>query len=227
MTFTTLTLELIIGFLLLFFVVKIVGKKIINQITPFPFIASIVLSELLGNALYDEKIGIKYIIYAISLWGLLLLITEYLSQKFLRFRQLFEGKPAALIENGRINFEELKKNKLNINLLQSLLRQSEIFSIREVAFCYLETNGAISVLKKPKYQKTTLEDFNLIGKPVFVPVTVIRDGKVLWDEIHDLGYDEAWLKAQLVSQNISHYKDVFIAEWLERDGMFAQTYSKT
>lgn len=42
---------------------------------------------------------------------------------------------------------------MNINQLQSLLRQSETFSIREVAYCYLEANGSISILKKSKYQK--------------------------------------------------------------------------
>ncbi|WP_409193503.1 DUF421 domain-containing protein [Bacillus cereus] len=64
-----LTTELIIGFFLLFIIVKFVGRKIINQITPFTFIASIVLGELLGNALYDHKIGIFYIVYSMTLWG--------------------------------------------------------------------------------------------------------------------------------------------------------------
>ncbi len=227
MNFITLTLELIVGFFLLFIVVKIVGKKIINQITPFTFIASIVLGELLGNALYDHKIGVVYIIYSMCLWGLLLLIVEYLAQKSLLFRGSFEGKPSALIKNGVVDREELRKNRITINQLQSLLRQSETFSIREVAFCYLEANGSISILKKPQYQKTTLEDFNLLGKPAYVPVTLIRDGEVLWDEIKDLGFDESWLKMQLLSQSVSDYKDVFIAEWLEGDGIFVQTYPKT
>ncbi|MCM3654852.1 DUF421 domain-containing protein [Metabacillus litoralis] len=222
-----LTIELIIGFFLLFIIVKFVGKKIINQITPFTFIAAIVLGELLGNALYDHQIGVLYIIYSMALWGILLFIVEYLGQKSLLFRGIFEGKPAALIKNGVVDREELRKNRMNINQLQSLLRQSETFSIREVAFCYLEANGSISILKKSQYQKTTLEDFNLLDKPVYVPVTLIRDGEVLWDEIKDLRYDESWLKRQLLSQNVSDYKDVFIAEWLEGDGIFVQTYPKS
>jgi uncharacterized membrane protein YcaP (DUF421 family) len=222
-----LTIELIIGFFLLFIIVKFVGKKIINQITPFTFIASIVLGELLGNALYDHQIGVLYIIYSMALWSILLFIVEYLGQKSLLFRGVFEGKPAALIKNGVVDREELRKNRMNINQLQSLLRQSETFSIREVAFCYLEVNGSISILKKSQYQKTTLEDFNLLDKPVYVPVTLIRDGEVLWDEIKDLRYDESWLKRQLLSQYVSDYKDVFIAEWLEGDGIFVQTYPKS
>lgn len=217
-----LTIELIVGFFFLFIIVKFVGKKIINQISPFTFIAAIVLGELLGNALYDHKIGVFYIVYSMTIWGGLLFLVEFLSQKLLSFRGVVEGKPSALIKNGIIDREELRKNRMNINQLQSLLRQSETFSIREVAFCYLEANGSISILKKSKYQKTTQEDFNMPSKVVSVPVTLIRDGEVLWDEIIDLGFDESWLISQLISQNITDYKDVFIAEWLNGDGLFVQ-----
>jgi uncharacterized membrane protein YcaP (DUF421 family) len=219
-----LTFDLVVGFFFLFIIVRFVGKKIINQISPFTFIAAIVLGELLGNAIYDRKIGVFYIIYAMSIWGGLLFFVEYLSQKFLAFRGVVEGKPSALIKNGIVDREALRKNRMNMNQLQSLLRQSETFSIREVAFCYLESSGSISILKKSKYQKTTQEDFNLPSKAVFVPVTIIRDGKVLWDEIIDLGFDEAWLKSQLNTHHIMDYKDVFIAEWLQGDGLFVQPF---
>lgn len=219
-----LTIDLVVGFFYLFFIVKFVGKKVMKQISPFTFISAVVLSELLGNALYDEKIGVFYIIYAMSLWGVLLVIVEFLSLKLLGFRGLVEGKPSLLIKNGMINREALKKNRMNINQLQSLLRQSETFSIREVAFCYLEANGSLSILKKSKYQKLTQEDINLSPTAIHVPVTIIRDGEVLWDEIKELGFDEAWLKQQLATQNISLYEDVFIAEWLQGEGLFIQTF---
>lgn len=219
-----LTIELVVGFFFLFIIVRFVGKKIINQISPFTFIASIVMGELLGNALYDHKIGVFYIVYSMSIWGGLLFLVEYLSQKFLTFRGVVEGKPSALIKNGMVDREALRRNKMNINQLQSLLRQSETFSIREVAFCYLEANGSISILKKSKYQKTTQEDFNMPVKSVSVPVTLIRDGEVLWDEIADLGFNESWLNSKLNSKNITDYEDVFIAEWLEGDGLFVQPF---
>jgi uncharacterized membrane protein YcaP (DUF421 family) len=219
-----LTFDLVVGFFFLFIIVRFVGKKIINQISPFTFIAAIVLGELLGNAIYDRKIGVFYIIYAMSIWGGLLFFVEFLSQKFLAIRGVVEGKPSALIKNGMVDREALKKNRMNINQLQSLLRQSETFSIREVAFCYLESSGSISILKKSKYQKTTQEDFNMPSKVVNVPVTLIRDGEVLWDEINDLGFDESWLKSQLNTYQITDYKDVFIAEWLQGDGLFVQPF---
>lgn len=218
-----LALELITGFVLLFLVVKILGKKIINQITPFTFIAAIVLSELLGNALYDEKVGVIYIIFSMVLWSLLLFSVEMLGQKFLSFRMTFEGKPSVLIRNGIVNRDQLKENRMNINQLQSLLRQSETFSIREVAYCYLEANGAISILKKSPKQKAQQEDLNLPPQNVHVPVTVIRDGELLHDELVEIGQTKEWLMNQLNSQGISDYRNVFLGEWLEGDGLFIQT----
>lgn len=100
MKIMNLTIELIIGFIFLFVIIKFVGKKIINQIFPFTFIAAIVLGELLGNALYDPKIGVFYIVYSMTIWGGLLFSVEYLSLKFLAFRDVAEGKPSALIKNG-------------------------------------------------------------------------------------------------------------------------------
>ncbi|MBO9599444.1 MAG: DUF421 domain-containing protein [Cohnella sp.] len=226
MIFLNLTCVLVVGFFLLFIIVKIVGRKIITQVTPFTFITAIVIGEILGNALYEPRVRIFEVVYSMLLWGCLLLVVEYIAQKSLKFRGFVEGKPAALIKNGVLDREALKKNRLNLNQLQSLLRQSETFSIREVAYCYLETNGSISILKKSKYQKTTQEDFDMPDKPVHVPVTLIRDGQVLWDEVKDLGYDEAWLKKQLQAQNVSDYNNVFLAEWLAEEGMFVQTVNE-
>ncbi len=218
-----LAMELITGFVLLFILVKIIGKKIIEQITPFTFIAAIVLSELLGNALYDKKIGVEYIIFSMTLWAIMILTVEVFSQKFLLFRKVSEGKPSVLIHNGIINRDQLKKNRMNINQLQSLLRQSETFSIREVAYCYLEANGSISILKKTPKQKVQQEDMQMPPKPVYVPVTLIRDGELLHDELADIGKNLDWLKSELKNQGIDNFGDVFLAEWLEGDGLFAQT----
>ncbi|MFC4560187.1 DUF421 domain-containing protein [Virgibacillus kekensis] len=223
MKFLTLTVEIITGFIILFFLIKILGKKVINQITPFTFIAAIVFSELLGNALYDDKIGVEYIIYAMTLWAIMIFTVEVLSQKNLLFRKIAEGKPSVLIENGIINRDQLKRNKMNINQLQSLLRQSETFSIREVAYCYLEANGSISILKKTPKQKLQQEDLQLPPKSVYVPVTLIRDGELLEDELIDIGKTTVWLNNELTSQGINDFHDVFLAEWLEGDGLFVQT----
>lgn len=222
MNLVYLTMELFTGFFLLFLLIKILGRKIINQITPFTFIAAIVLGELLGNAIYDEKISVGYIIYAMSVWAILLVVVELLGQRFLKLRKVFEGKPSVLIQDGVVRRDQLKRNRMNINQLQSLLRQSETFSVREVAYCYLEANGSISVLKKSPKQKAQQEDLNLPEQPVYVPITLIRDGELLSDELDEIDQTKEWLTLQLQAQGIEDYRKVFLAEWLEGNGLFVQ-----
>jgi len=212
--------KLILGFFLLFFLIRIIGKKIISQITPFNFISAIVLSELLGNAVYETSIPISYIFFTIFIWGGLLLSVEYIAQKSLILRQIFEGKPVMVIRNGQIDFEQLKKSRININQLQSLLRQSEIFSIREVAFALIESNGSISVLKKSPYQKTTLQDFNMPDQPVYLPITLIRDGELIKENLEEINKGCDRLKNQLLANGVNRIEDVLFAEWLENDKLF-------
>lgn len=213
------TIELIIGFFALLIITKVLGKTQINQITPFEFISSLVLGELVGNAVYDKDINTVYILYAVFLWALLLYIIEMLTEKFKGTRSFFEGKPSILIRNGQIDFNELKKEKIDINELQSLLRSKDTFSIREIQYAILESNGSISILKKSKYNNPTNEDLKLQEKPVYLPITFILDGEILWDNIKACGFDEKWLKKQLHENKINKIKEVIYAEWKKDEGL--------
>src|SRR5690625_1841468 len=153
--------ETIFGILALFILTKVLGKTQIAQLTAFDFIAAIVLGELVGNALFDEKAGLFDIGYVIFLWGSILFLIEIITQKFKRTRFLLEGKPALVIHEGKLIYEEMRKNKIDIGELQHLLRTKDVFAIQEVEYAILETNGEISVLKKSLYQTPNKKDLNI------------------------------------------------------------------
>ncbi|KXZ39399.1 Uncharacterized membrane protein YcaP, DUF421 family [Alkalithermobacter thermoalcaliphilus JW-YL-7 = DSM 7308] len=221
-SFLHLTVELTIGFFALLIITKIIGQRQLNQITPFDFISALVLGELLGNAIYDPEVNILFILYALSLWGFLIYVIEKITQKFMKTRSFFEGNPALVIKNGQIDFNELKKQKIDINELQSLLRTKDVFSIREVEYAILEPSGSISVLRKSKYENPKSEDLNIPQKQVYLPVCFILDGKLLIDNLKSCGFDENWLQKQLKSNNINNIEDVLIAEWKKDEGLFIQ-----
>ncbi|MEC5423883.1 DUF421 domain-containing protein [Virgibacillus sp. C22-A2] len=224
LSFIEISLKVIIGFFLLFLITKILGKTTIIQLTPFDFVSAIVLSELLGNGIYEQKVNIIYIVYAVFLWGILMIFMEKLLLKFKGIRGFLEGKPSIIIRDGKIDRYQLKKNRMNINQLLSLLRQSEIFSIREVAYAILESNGSISILKKNKYRKVTMQDLQLPDQPVFLSTTLIIDGEVVEDNIKDLGFDKNWLHNQLATSGVNSSKEVLYADWLNSDGIYIIPY---
>ncbi|WP_273834674.1 DUF421 domain-containing protein [Guptibacillus sedimenti] len=220
------TVELLIGFLALLILTKALGKTQITQITPFDFISSLVLGELVGNAIYDKNVNIFSIMYAVFLWGVLIYIVEWITQKFRGTRSFLEGKPSIVIHNGKINRDQLKRNKLDINQLQNLLRQKDVFSMNEVEFAILETNGSISVLKKSEYQEPTKEDFNLKPTRGYLAYSIISDGKMDWENLKDAGLNEEWLTKTLKKNHIDHYSEVLLLEWKQDDTLFIQKYEK-
>lgn len=215
MDYFQITTETLFGFAALFIMTKVLGKSQITQITAFDFISALVLGELVGNALYDKEVGILDISYAILLWSLLIYTTEMVTQKYKGTRKILEGSPSLVIYKGQIDRNQLKKNKLDINQLQHLLRSKDVFSIREVQYAVLETDGTISVLKASQYQNVTRDDMNLSPQNVPLPRTIISDGEVIWDNLKEAGLNEEWLEEQLQAQNFSGVKQVLYAEHTE------------
>ncbi|MFW6034684.1 MAG: DUF421 domain-containing protein [Halothermotrichaceae bacterium] len=221
-----ITIELLFGFGLLFLVTKLLGKTQIKQITPFDFISALVMGELLGNAIYDKEIGLLYISYAVLLWGVLIYVIEKTSQKILKSRAFLDGNPSIIIRKGMIDRSELTKAKLNINRLQEMLREKDIFSIREVEYALLESSGTISVIKKSQYDSPTRQELNLPEQSQQLPVTMINDQEIMWDNLEAAGYNVSWLKKQLRGQGYKRVKEVFYAEWLEGKGLYIVPFEK-
>ncbi|MFZ5945925.1 MAG: DUF421 domain-containing protein [Bacillota bacterium] len=219
MNYLQISIELISGFFGLLILTHLLGKTQLSQLTPFDFISAIVLGELLGNAVYDKEIGLRYILYALVFWGTLIYLVEIIGLKFIFLRSFFEGAPSIVIKDGQIDRQQLKKNKIGINQLLALLRQNDVFSLREVAYAILEPSGKLSVLKLSSYSTPKQKDLNLPSQTVHLPFTVISDGKVLWENVNKHGHNKAWLDKKLADNGINNYKDVFYAEWLDGDGM--------
>lgn len=222
MNFIRITAELLVGFAALFVVTKVLGKATLSQVTAFDFVSAIVLGEFVGNALYDKQIGIPIILYTVAIWGLMIYIVEWLTQKFRSSRAFLEGKPTIVVHNGRMDREAMKKEKLDINMLQNLLRHKDVFSIREVDYAILETDGTVSVLKKSKYDVPKNEDLQQPQKPVYLPVNIINDGEADYQNMKRAGLSEEWLLKELKKHHIDQVKDVFYAEWKKDEGLYLE-----
>ncbi|MDN4073649.1 YetF domain-containing protein [Fictibacillus terranigra] len=213
MNLGTITIEMVIGFFALFFLTKILGKTQLSQLTPFDFISALILGELVGNAMYDPDVHIWMILFAISVWGVLMYSLEMLTQKSMKFRTILEGSPSIVVRKGIIDRKQLKKNKLDINQLQSLIRQKGYFSLRDIEYAILETNGSISVLPKSDIVPATRNDLHLPDKEVTLPVTLILDGRILNENLKTAGLNDDWLRSQLLKRKINSAEEVLYAEW--------------
>ncbi|MFT8361820.1 MAG: DUF421 domain-containing protein [Sporolactobacillus sp.] len=226
-SFGSIAVELTVGLFALLLLTKIMGRASLSEATPFDFIAMIVVGDFVSEAIYDPQTSVLKISFAIFCWGLLIYLIDIVTLKFHKMRAFIESDPVPVIHEGRIDRAIMRKNRIDMNHLQMLLRDREVFSIREVAYALLEPNGTVSIIRKPEY---ALQGNNYMKQrqhaSVSLPYTLISDGKLLEKNLTIAGKSKRWLKEEMQARSIRNVSEVLIAEWRKEDGLFIQTLEK-
>ncbi|MEQ4484857.1 hypothetical protein [Cohnella silvisoli] len=79
----------------------------------FTYITGIALGNIAGETVLNKEIKVVAGITAMTMWALLTIIIEQLSLKSPMIRVLFDGEPAIVIKNGKIQRKAMALSKLN------------------------------------------------------------------------------------------------------------------
>lgn len=187
----------IILYLIILIVVRCMGKKEIGQMQPFEFVISLMIADIASMPLTDTGVPILHGI--IPILGLLFayMVFTICNIASITLREIICGRPAILINKGKIDENVLIKEKITINELQERLRVKDIFSIEDVEFAILETNGELSVIEKPEKKNLTPEDMGI--EPMYSGLTydLVIDGKVMIENLQNLNKTYSWLKKEI------------------------------
>lgn len=219
-----ITVDLITGFAVLFIFNKVLGKAHFSQLTPFEFIAALVMGDLVGNAVYTKDTNGLHIVYAFLIWGTMVYLIGLFTMRSLRMRKFFEGEPSIVIRQGIIQYEIMRRNTLDMEQLLSQLRMQGYFSLREIEYAILEPNGSISVMPKTEYDVPRNGAGSTLP-PNRLAITLITDGRLLSINLAHAGIGEPWLREQLLKQNYASYASVLYAEWHPANGLFVLPYA--
>ena len=149
---------------IVFFVIRLMGKKELSKVQPFELAIIIVISDLAsapmssrGMSLLDGIVPIITLLLAYSIF----LLLNHSSNKV---QDIVCGVPILIIKDGKIQEDEFNKQKYTVSDLMSQLHEKDIFNIEDVKYGIIETNGNLSVIKN---------DENIQK----LPLNIIEDGK--------------------------------------------------
>ena len=187
----------ILLYLLVLFVMRLMGKREIGQLQPFELAISIMIADLASIPMADTGIPISNGI--IPILGLLVmhLLISFVNMKSMRARQILCGKPRILVYRGKIDEEALRKERFTLNELQERLRANNIVNLGDVEYAILETSGQITVIQKPDKRTTTPADFKIIPEYEGIPYDLVVDGKIMYDNLKILNKNEKWLNKEV------------------------------
>jgi len=216
----------ILGFVILLVLTRLLGKKQLSQLTVFTYITGIALGSMASEMIMQKEVRIVDGILAMTLWGALVVLIEWVSLKSARARVLMDGQPTIVIKRGIILENELKKQRLNLDDLAMQLRMSQVFSILDVEYAILEPNGALTVMKKRDKNPVTKGDMHIAPEVENLPAEIITDGKVVEKNLKELGYSRQQLNDELRKQGIGDVRNVFYAELQKDRSLYVQKRSK-
>ena len=172
-------------------VYRLMGKREIGELSVIDFIVSIFIAEVVAISIENYEKSIFISLIPIIVLVLLQVIFAKISLKSETARNIIDGSPSVIINRGKINFKEMKKQRYNIDDLLTQLRADNIKSIEEVDYAILETNGKLSVFKKADDPSSTY------------PLPLIIDGKIDSDVLKQIRKNNNWLNKELEKEKIN------------------------
>lgn len=205
------TYRALISLVTLFLVTKLIGKKQVSQLSLFDYVIGISIgnfaAEMTINLDSNELNGI----IAVVIFGLVAYIVSYLTMKSIKMRRFFSGTPTILIQNGQLVTKNMRKVRFDINDLLEVCRCNGFFNIEEIEFALMEANGEISFLPKVDYKPLTVKDMKVKVKQDSLVANVLIDGKIMLNNLKNMGKDEKWLNHELCVQGYKTYEDILLA----------------
>lgn len=200
-------LRTVLVYFVVFLIMRIMGKREIGKLSVFDLVISIMIAEIAVFIIEDTEMPIMHGVLPMTILLLIQISIAFLSLKSQWIRDLFDGKPSFIIENGELNRKEMMKQRYTLDDLLLQLRENKVTNVADVEFAILETSGKLSVVEKNKEQATQSGD----GKFYYegLPLPLIMDGKVQEQNLEKIGKTRFWLKNKIQERGASDLKDVF------------------
>jgi uncharacterized membrane protein YcaP (DUF421 family) len=222
--YTVILIRSFIAFIVLFVLARVMGTKQIAQLTFFDYVIGITIGNLAGALTLDLHTKILNGILGMVYWALFLFIVSILAQKSFTLREIFEGSPRILIQNGKILEQNLKKARMSYDDLITRLREKNAFKLSDVELAVLETDGQLSVMMKAANQPITPQTLGLLVEDEHRPQIVIIDGKLIEKKLKYYGYTKEWLLGEINKQGAKDFKDVFLAQIDSKGNVYVDLY---
>lgn len=218
----------VVSFIYLFIISKLLGKKQIAQLEFIDYAVGISLGSIAAEWSTKTDAPFYYYIIAMSIYFVLALLVAVIGRKATFLKHLLKGRPTTLVYDGKILYKNLKKCKIDVNDLLSMLREKSYFDITDVAYAIFETSGELSILPKGSQKPVVLEDLTQKPKIEEASLTnvLIVDGVISKSGLNELNKDKSWLYKKLKIKTKSELKNILLATYDEKKDSFDVHYKK-
>jgi len=141
-----LVIRAAVVFLFIYLVTRVAGKRELSSMEPFDLILLVVMGDLVQQSITQSDYSVTGALIVISTITLLTVLVSWVNWRFRSLRSVLEGQPVVLVENGKLIEQNMKRERITVEDIESEGRQQQVTDIADMRWALLETSGRISVI---------------------------------------------------------------------------------
>ncbi len=189
--------------------IRLMGKRQISDLQTSELVVTFLISNIASIPMQNASIPLFTGLIPIIVLVVCEIVLSNIMLKSCKFRKFICGNPLIIINHGKINQKVMKELRMSTEDLFEQLRQLNIFKLEDVDFAIIETNGQLSIMKKPNKQQV---DAGMLGLKISaqeLETVVISDGEISESSLSLCNLTKNWVQNVLKEKNLA-LKDVFI-----------------
>lgn len=190
----TIVLRAIIIYLVVLFVFRVMGKRQLGQMQPFELVLTLIIADLATIPMAEIGVPVLHGIIPLLTLVILHFLLTLLSRLSTKFSMIISGKPVIVINPKGIDYKALKKLNITIDDVFEAMRGLGYFSLDQVEYAIMETNGKLSVMPKAEAAPATNGALKIETEPAAIPVTIVSEGKLMKDNLVFAKVDEEFIQ---------------------------------
>jgi uncharacterized membrane protein YcaP (DUF421 family) len=143
-----LAIRAIVLYVFVVFVMRIVGRRELSSLTAIDLVLLIVMGDAIQQGLTQDDYSVTGAVIVVSTFAVLQVGSAYLGYRSRRIREVIEGRPVVLIDDGDVVDANLRRQRLTPDDLAEEMRLQQIMAFDDVRWAILEANGRISFIEK-------------------------------------------------------------------------------
>lgn len=222
----TLIIRATIIYLLVLVVFRLMGKRQIGQMQPFELVLTLVIADLATIPMTETSVPIIHGVVPLITLVVVHFFLTFFSKKSNKVGEFINGKPIVIMNPNGVDYKSLKELDITIDDLFEAIRTAGYFSLEEVQYAIMETNGTVNVLPKSAFAPVINKDLNINLEESNLPVTLVSEGNLMKENLLISGLKEEDVKNIIKNAKIKSLKDVLVATIDKTGNVYIQEKNK-
>lgn len=222
----TIVFRVIIIYSIVVFVYRLMGKRQLGQMQPFELVLTLIIADLATIPMAEVSVPVLHGIIPVLTLVVLHFLLTLLCSKSNMFSKFFNGKPVIVINPDGIDLKALKNLNMTIDDVFEAIRGCGYFSIEQIQYAIMETNGKMSVLPKSEFAPLAVGDMKIDVDKSVIPINIVSEGKFLKENLNVAQIKQEQAEKILTDEGVKNVKDVLLMTIDKNGQVYLQLYGE-